>query len=110
MGIGEGEADLDEVEEVDVGLEDGVVGGGVAEAEGFGGGADDDAGELGVHGDEGVPVDEEADQVEFGLDVVRPDRADYDRLRCRRRRRHWRWRGAVGEHSSDYRELGRGGG
>lgn len=66
MGIGEGEADLDEVEEIDVGLEDGVVGGGVTTD---GVRTDDDARKLCVHGDEGVLVDEETDQVEFRFDV-----------------------------------------
>lgn len=66
MGIGEGEADLDEVEEIDVGLEDGVVGGRVTTE---GGGTDDDARKFCVHGDEGELVDEETDQVEFRFDV-----------------------------------------
>lgn len=54
VGVGEGEADLDEVEAVDVGLEDGVVRGGSTVAEfvvGSGVGADHDTGEFGVHGD-----------------------------------------------------------
>lgn len=75
-GIGEGEAELDQFEHVDVGLEGGVV---VIRARFERPQSPaDDAGELGVHGDEGVIVDDLAHQGELGLEVVAPDLADLD--------------------------------
>lgn len=56
VGVGEGEAELNEVESVDVGLEEGVVVGWGEGAAGVGVGLEDDAGELGVHGNEGIAV------------------------------------------------------
>jgi len=75
---GEGEAELDEVQHVNVGLEGGVVvvGGG---AEGADGPADD-ARELRVHRDERELVDDVADQRELLLQVVRPHLPDLHRL------------------------------
>lgn len=35
-------------------------------------GADDDAGELGVHGDERVSINQGSDQLEFGFEVGGP--------------------------------------
>lgn len=75
-GIREGEPELDELEHVDVGLEGGVVVIG-ARFEGPQRPADD-PGELGVHGDEGVIVDDLADQGELRFEVVAPDLADLD--------------------------------
>ncbi|URD99341.1 hypothetical protein MUK42_32230 [Musa troglodytarum] len=76
FGVGEGEAELDEVEEVDVGAEDVVVavGDGLEVAEG----ADGDARKLGVHGYEREVVDDLADHGELGFEVVGPDVADLD--------------------------------
>lgn len=43
-------------------------------------GADDDSGELGVHGDVREVVDDFADQIHFLLEVIAPDFADLDRI------------------------------
>lgn len=64
MRVGESDADLDELEGVDVGLESFVVIGRAAVAEIL---AEDNAGKLGVHGDIRVTVDGVADQRKFGL-------------------------------------------
>lgn len=68
--VGEGEAELDELEHVDVGLEVGVVElvGGTEVADG----AAHDARELRVHGDVRVPVDLVADRRDLRLQVPRP--------------------------------------
>lgn len=88
-GVGEGEAELDEAEGVDVGFEEEVVvGGQEAERVRPGGvhlGPEDDAGKLGVHGDEGKVVDEVADELELGFDVVGPDLPDCYGFRSRTR-------------------------
>jgi len=75
---GEGEAELDEVEHVDVGLEGGVV---VVRrrAEGADGAADN-ARELRVHRDERELVDDVTNQGELLLEVVRPHLPDLHRL------------------------------
>ncbi|WCJ41883.1 hypothetical protein M5689_022722 [Euphorbia peplus] len=67
VGVGEGEADLDEVEGVNVAFEDVVVVARTGVADMGGGWAEDDAGELSVHGDVREVVDEVADEVEFGF-------------------------------------------
>eukprot|EP00268_Persea_americana_P029904 TRINITY_DN288_c2_g2_i1.p2 TRINITY_DN288_c2_g2~~TRINITY_DN288_c2_g2_i1.p2 ORF type:complete len:149 (+),score=17.55 TRINITY_DN288_c2_g2_i1:506-952(+) len=74
--VGEGETELDQFKEIDVGLQRlvEVVGGGFEAADA----AEDDAGELGVHGDVGVVVDNVADLGEFLLEVVLPDVSDDD--------------------------------
>jgi len=72
--VGEGEAKLDELEHVDVALEGGVVA--VAGEPVLGAGLDHEAGELRVHGDVRVRVDDGADHRELLLQVPRPDFAD----------------------------------
>jgi len=78
-GVGKGEADLDEVEGVDVGFEEEVVIGGSEAAHGgvqLRRGTKDEAGEFGVHGDEREVVDEVPDELELGFQVVGPDFPD----------------------------------
>jgi hypothetical protein len=79
MLVREGEPKLDELEHVDVGLERGVVelGGGLVGPER----AANDAGELRVHSNVGVVVDDLADHGELGLEVVRPHLADLHLVR-----------------------------
>lgn len=84
--VGESEAELDELEHVDVGLESGVVEVGAA-AEGAEGAADD-AGELGVHGDVGEVIHHLADQGELCLEIIGPHLADLHSLVLRKDRRH----------------------
>lgn len=43
-------------------------------------GLEDDSGELGVHGDEGVLIDEIGDQLEFGFQVTGPYFSDLYRV------------------------------
>jgi hypothetical protein len=74
-GGGEGESDLDEVERVDVGLDEGVALGG-GHGGGVLGGAVDDPRELGVHGHVGEVLDGGADELELAIHVVRPNLPD----------------------------------
>jgi hypothetical protein len=78
--VGEDEAELDELEHVDVALEDGVVAL-ILVAE-WAHRLQYDAGELRVHGDAGVPVDDLPDQLELVLQVRRPDLADLHVCGC----------------------------
>lgn len=75
--VGERDPHLNELERVDIGFESPVP------LQGVGVGAvvaDNDAGELGVHGNEGIPIDELADEGEFFLEIPVPDWPDYDCL------------------------------
>jgi hypothetical protein len=82
--VGENEAELDELEHVDVALEGGVVV--LILVVGLRRRLPYDAGELRVHGNAGVPVDELSDQGELVLQVRRPDLADLHVRLCGRRR------------------------
>lgn len=74
--VEEGEAELEEVEAVDVGADVLVVGvGELLEGPGV---VDDDAGELGVHGDEREVVDDVSDHVDLRFEVSGPHIADLD--------------------------------
>jgi hypothetical protein len=76
-GRRQGQADLDEVQRVDVGLEQGVAlrrgERGVVDGRGR---VVDDARELRVHGHVGEPLDGGADELEFAVHVVRPHLTD----------------------------------
>jgi hypothetical protein len=82
--VGENEAELDELEHVDVALEGGVVV--LILVVGLRRRLPYDAGELRVHGNAGVPVDELSDQGELVLQVRRPDLADLHVRLCGRQR------------------------
>lgn len=92
-GVGEGEAELQEVEEVDVGAEGVVVGvSGLLEVPEV---ADDNAGELGVHGDVGEVVNDVADHSELRLKVSGPHVADLDGVFFTLRHRWFQIRSVV---------------
>jgi hypothetical protein len=76
--IGESEAKLDHLEDVDVRLQGFVV----VISVGFESSdrSDDDAGELSVHGDVREVVDDISDQIHFFLKVIVPDFANLNRI------------------------------
>lgn len=79
VGVGEGEADLDKVQNVDVWLEETVVVGG-ASARWIGGRAraEDDAGKLRIHGNERESMVELSDEAEFVFQIEIPNLTDLD--------------------------------
>lgn len=102
-GVGERDPHLNQLERIHIGFEGLVVVEGVGVMVVV---AENDAGELCVHRDERETLDEGADEREFVLDVLGPDRADQDRFfgrvdigqvrqRRRGRRRGW-WRRLEG--------------
>lgn len=85
-GVGERDPHLNQFESVDIRFEGFVVVEGVGVVVVVV--AEDDAGELGVHGDKREAIYEVADEREFVVNVLGPNRADQDRfLRVDRRRR-----------------------
>ena len=76
--VGEGETQLDELEEVDVGFEGLVVelGGGLEIPHG----AEDNSGEFGVHGNVGEIIYYLADERDFFFQVVVPHFSDLDQV------------------------------
>jgi len=81
--VGECEADLDEVERVDVGLEEAVVVGRAARAVVVGLGGvhmwpENHPRKLSVHGDERVAIDEFADELELRFYIVSPYFTDHN--------------------------------
>lgn len=80
VGVRDCKADLDEVKDVDIGLEEDVVDGrgrlrGVRKSRE---GTNDDAGELRVHGDEWKEIDYRTDQLEFMVEIGRPNAPDFN--------------------------------
>lgn len=78
--VREREADLNQIQTIDVGLEHEVVRVGfpVTECRVVGVGSDNDARKLGVHWNQRVIVDDGPDQFELGVEVIGPDRPGQD--------------------------------
>ncbi|KAK8933445.1 hypothetical protein KSP39_PZI015781 [Platanthera zijinensis] len=97
--VGEGDAHLDDLERVHIGLDEGVALVRVEEAV-MAKRAVDDVGEFGVHGGEREPLGVFTDEIELRLQIVRPYPPDADLFLLRRRHRRlnsdqWRMDGCC---------------